>query len=49
MIQLESRVGGVSGNPTLVILVPRHHDVAIHSPVGAPAVEIERERERETS
>ena len=37
-VDLESWVGGIGGDSTLVVLVPCHQDVAIHSPVGAPAV-----------
>ena len=35
---LETRVGGVGGYPTLVVLVPGHQNVALHTPVSAPAV-----------
>ena len=35
---LQSGVGGITGNSTLVVLVSNHHDVAIHTPVGSPAV-----------
>ena len=34
---LNSGVAGLSSNATLVVLVPRHHDVSLHSPVCAPA------------
>ena len=44
MLVLQSWVGGVGCNSTLIVLVPSHEDVAIHSPVGAPAVEREGER-----
>ncbi len=37
-VSLHGWIGGITGNPTLVIPVPGHHYVAIHSPVGAPAV-----------
>ena len=36
--RLESWVGGISRYATLVVLVPRHHDVATHTPVGTPAM-----------
>ena len=36
--QLEGGEGGSSSYATLVALVPRHHDVAIHTPVWTPAV-----------
>lgn len=29
-------VGSISGNPTLVVLIPGHHDVTTHPPVSAP-------------
>ena len=32
----QGREGGVSGDPTLVALIPGHHDVTIHPPVLAP-------------
>ncbi len=35
---LDNGVGGLSGNATLVVLVAGHHDVAFHTPFGAPAV-----------
>ena len=38
---LQSGVGGISSNATLVVSIPSHHDVAIHSPVGAPAANVE--------
>ena len=37
VLLLQSRVGSISGNATLVVSVPGHHDVAIHTPVSAPA------------
>ena len=36
--QLEGGEGGSSSYATLVALVPRHHDVAVHTPVRTPAV-----------
>ena len=36
--RLNKRIAGTCGNSTLVILVPRHHDVAFHSPVGPPGI-----------
>ena len=36
---LQSWVGGISSYATLVVLVPCHENVAIHTPVSAPAVE----------
>ena len=35
---LETWVGGIAGNSTLVVVVPGHHDVAIHTPTGTPAL-----------
>lgn len=35
---LQGGIGGITGNSTLVVLVSNHHDVAIHTPVGSPAV-----------
>ena len=35
---LNKRIAGVCGYPTLIILVPRHQDVAFHSPVGPPGI-----------
>ena len=32
------RIAGFRGNSTLIILVPRHHDVAFHSPACSPGV-----------
>lgn len=36
---LHSRIHGMVSDSTLVILVSRHHDVAIHSPRRSPATE----------
>ena len=30
-------VGGLSSDAAVVVPVPRHHDVAVHTPVSAPA------------
>ena len=30
-------VGGLSGYAAVVVSVPRHHDVAVHTPASAPA------------
>ena len=35
---LNKRIAGICGNSTLIILVPRHHDVAFHSPLFSPGV-----------
>ena len=35
---LNKRIAGFRGNSTLIILVPRHHDVAFHSPRCVPGV-----------
>jgi len=32
------RIAGFRGNSTLIILVPRHHDVAFHPPACSPGV-----------
>ncbi len=37
LVALQGWIGGITGDPALVILVPRHQYVSIHSPVGAPA------------
>ena len=36
--RLNKRIAGACGNSTLVILVPRHHDVAFHSPACSPGI-----------
>lgn len=36
--QLNEWVTGLGSNTTLVVLVPRHHDVTFHSPTGCPGV-----------
>ena len=33
------QIAGISSNPTLVVLVSAHHNVAIHSPTASPATE----------
>lgn len=35
---LNNGVAGHGGDAAVVVAVPRHHDVALHSPSGAPAV-----------
>lgn len=35
---LQSRIGGISGDSTLVVSVTGHHNIATHSPAFAPAV-----------
>ena len=37
---LECGKGGISGNPTLVVVVPGHENVATHTPVSTPAVDM---------
>ena len=37
-VKLNKRIDGVCGNPTLIILVSGHHDIALHSPLGPPGV-----------
>ena len=33
---LDSREAGSCGNPALVVLEPRHHDISLHAPVSTP-------------
>ena len=35
---LDKRIAGFRGNSTLIVLVPRHHDVAFHSPACSPGI-----------
>ena len=34
----DQRVAGLGGDSTLVVSVPGHHDVALHTPAGCPGV-----------
>ena len=35
---LNKRIAGHSGDSTLIVLVPRHHNVTFHSPLSPPGV-----------
>ena len=43
MCHLHSGVAGLTGNPTVVVPVTRHHDEALHPPASTPAAEEEEE------
>ena len=36
--QLHCGVAGLGSNATVVVIIAAHHDVALHAPIGAPAV-----------